>query len=638
MPTSFPYRYSGDYIFIDTGPNRLAILDSETFDEIHSLEYKRSTYSTFQALDDMLYMTNKRADSPGAIAKVDPESGEIDSLILIDKKIKDFEVKSFDDCLYLVVTTKDGIFGYKQKPADVVTEPVLYEYSKEPFGFHPALIRDANIGYSEAENIGVCWTRPSLYAYQFIIQPDISKEIYDFRMHDRLYGETPDNISILGNILPDISGKGAREKDHPDYMKKGSYEPIDIAAYEKFVRATIERYDGDGINDMPGLTNPVKFWQVDNEPPRDGKDDFAVLQEITYKAIKEACPDCQVMIGGATGFPDAFDKNFKAYSKILDDLDGKYIDIFDFHWYGDAFGDYRELGTSLELIRKTLDETGFSDIPIWITEMGAYSGDPVDFGKLELPPQTEQMQAIDYFKRFIYPVSLGIEKVFPAFGLIEGFKQDDAYFDHTGLIYDGKLSDDLGKGVKKLGYWTYKYMTESLTGSDWDTLTEIYAKDGVYGYKIIKDGNPLWIFWWDWFEDSTLETKEVSVSLDNIFGTVELVEVVPNTQTGKELQDSDYPNFFATKQKEINEGQLNLELGMNPVIIEITDLKETIEIKYQIDKYSIRWMVWIIQSVSTPVVKDGRTTPPARFVTEPLGKEMLVGMVKKRRSSVFLVM
>ena len=39
---------------------------------------------------------------------------------------------------------------------------------------------------------------------------------------------------------------------------------------------------------------------------------------------------------------------------------------------------------------------------------------------------------------------------------MDGFKGDDGYFDHTGLIYDGEDSGDLGLGVKKLAYYTYK--------------------------------------------------------------------------------------------------------------------------------------------------------------------------------------
>ncbi|KAF5436221.1 hypothetical protein C5S36_00880, partial [Candidatus Methanophagaceae archaeon] len=59
----------------------------------------------------------------------------------------------------------------------------------------------------------------------------------------------------------------------------------------------------------------------------------------------------------------------------------------------------------------------------------------------------------------------------------------DGYFDHTGLIYDGQGSNDLGLGVKKLSYYTYKLMTEKLECSNWNNIETIQESDNVYVYK-----------------------------------------------------------------------------------------------------------------------------------------------------------
>ncbi|MBI5367041.1 MAG: hypothetical protein HZA54_08385 [Planctomycetes bacterium] len=37
-------------------------------------------------------------------------------------------------------------------------------------------------------------------------------------------------------------------------------------AHLTFVRAAVERYGGDGVDDMPGLRVPIRPWQVENEP------------------------------------------------------------------------------------------------------------------------------------------------------------------------------------------------------------------------------------------------------------------------------------------------------------------------------------------------------------------------------------
>ena len=65
----------------------------------------------------------------------------------------------------------------------------------------------------------------------------------------------------------------------------------------------MERYDGDGVDDMPNLKSPIKYWQVENEPDLSSKDidGFVNLQKITYIALKSACPDCKVLMGGMAG-------------------------------------------------------------------------------------------------------------------------------------------------------------------------------------------------------------------------------------------------------------------------------------------------------------------------------------------------
>ena len=44
------------------------------------------------------------------------------------------------------------------------------------------------------------------------------------------------------------------------------YVPADLAAFRTCVTRLVERYDGDGVEDMPGLVRPIRFWEVDNEP------------------------------------------------------------------------------------------------------------------------------------------------------------------------------------------------------------------------------------------------------------------------------------------------------------------------------------------------------------------------------------
>ena len=452
-----------------------------------------------------------------------------------------------------------------------------------PFGFHPAGIFKPgyqNNGFADAESIGVKWTRQGVNAFWFLIQPDLNETTFDFTMYDQQWLAVPEGMNILANIAP----QGNIDEG---YCEPGSYLPIDSTKYVRFVRATVERYDGDGIDDMPGLVNPIRRWQVGNEPNARILSGFAELQRLTYQAIKSACSDCVVLNGGIAGLGmisgSDYVTNFETdYKPILTALAGQYVDVFDFHWYGNATGDYRLRNPDggqdvLAHLQAALAETGFpDDMPIWITEMGSYSGDP---GPMPFPPfsdlpfQTEGQQAGDFVKRHVYSLAWGVKKIFPAFGLIEGFKYDDGYFDYTGLIYDGTGSNDLGLGVKKLAYFSYKLMTEKLEGSNWDniqTLTD--GTDNVYAYKFTRaeTGEPVYVAWWDWFDEpgySEGDTKIISIEVGDV-DSVRVTRAVPDAESGVDLNENDYPAFFTSETRPVINGAATITLGENPVFVE----------------------------------------------------------------------
>ena len=53
-------------------------------------------------------------------------------------------------------------------------------------------------------------------------------------------------------------------------------------------------------------------------------------------------------------------------------------------------------------------------------------------------------------------------------------------------------------------------MVEVLEGSDWDNIETIQEKDGVYVYKFMKGGQPIWVVW----NDNASE-KEITISSVN---------------------------------------------------------------------------------------------------------------------------
>ncbi|MFQ5605872.1 MAG: hypothetical protein ACE5HS_21590 [bacterium] len=50
--------------------------------------------------------------------------------------------------------------------------------------------------------------------------------------------------------------------------------------------------------------------------------------------------------------------------------------------------------------------------------------------------------------------------------------------------------------------------------------------------------------------------------------SVKITEAVSNAESGVDLSDEDYPNFFATKTRQVSNSIATITLGKNPVFVE----------------------------------------------------------------------
>lgn len=87
--------------------------------------------------------------------------------------------------------------------------------------------------------------------------------------------------------------------------------PLDMDAWRAFVAAVVERYDGDGQNDMPGLRAPVRLWQAANEYVSDtnasggwagSNADLLTYVNAAHDAVKSADPTAKFVLGGTAAF------------------------------------------------------------------------------------------------------------------------------------------------------------------------------------------------------------------------------------------------------------------------------------------------------------------------------------------------
>lgn len=248
---------------------------------------------------------------------------------------------------------------------------------------------------------GGAWVRPHPGAFVWDMMQKSKNGEIDFSLSDEIVGNlTSNNLGVLATIWPfaDWDQKNlanandckveANDEFLPKNDKKGrgSYlpqyrcKPADWTAYESWVAKVVERYDGDGVDDMPGLKLPIKYWEVMNEPdltspPEDnGRLDFwkgnavdyAELLVKTSSAIKSADIGANVLIAGAAGG----DKQFlDFYRTVFVNEDARTaFDIGNVHCISN---DQQSHDFNVVAYKNMLAEFGISQ-PVWVTEAEAF--------------------------------------------------------------------------------------------------------------------------------------------------------------------------------------------------------------------------------------------------------------------------
>jgi len=158
-------------------------------------------------------------------------------------------------------------------------------------------------------------------------------------------------------------GRSPFGKRFTKYLSK----PCSMDNYKTFLLTLVDRYDGDGVNDMPGLTKPIIYWEIMNEPEfrmffKGTEDEFVEIFNFSSKLIKAKQKEAVIIMAGAAGMFTESKKFWKsALPKIKD-----HFDIANMHHITPPdgkcdkdfwVGEFSELLQSLNI-----------DKPIWVTE------------------------------------------------------------------------------------------------------------------------------------------------------------------------------------------------------------------------------------------------------------------------------
>jgi hypothetical protein len=309
--------------------------------------------------------------------------------------------------------------------------------------------------------------------------------------------------------------------------------PDDMADHVAQIRATVSSH------------RTIGAWLVVNEADlnwQEGPSKYADYFIKTSGAIKQECPSCVVVLSLAGGVIDGVlrPNGLDFFEAALANGVGPYFDVLDVHFQGQA-DDYVDLAVMIAAYREAMQGHELPDKPIWLTELGTYDGDPLEICPIDKPDcilhptpfQSERQQASGLIKRYVYGLSLGIERMFWT-TIIEWGEYggtNDGYFSHVGLINNPDGADKVSH--KKLAYYWYKKMVALLAGSAWDDVRILQDAGGLHVYELHKSAKKVWVAW----QDGALGAQ---ATIDGVAaGQVRVTEGVASYESGADVRDFD---------------------------------------------------------------------------------------------------
>jgi len=409
----------------------------------------------------------------------------------------------------------------------------------------------------------------------------------------------------------------------PSLGNKGSTLPKEEFAdeYVAFVKAFVERYDGDGVDDAPGLLYPVHHYGLEREFtgywPSDAAD-YIQLAELAYPAIHEADPQAEVMTVAILmgdvfdGDPDQTELNRrlstpqKGIRKSVPEIQKilaacEYYDIIDFH----SLGDYVEIIPTTTWLREQLEMNGCDPKPIWVGDgfsmsaLVGYGGQPawpgtdenldqvIETLQLVANPKVDghteaktwlyKLMAEGLVKKITVSAGVGLRGI--NIGNLEDWKTNLPAIDAAsvplvgasmfmGMMDTRVTQQQSGQGLppyrKATGpprptFYALKLANEKL--SDFTSVEKIDLGDNVWAYKFSRPSGPLWVLWYDtgsiYFPGETPPDININLPFEDAGA---LITFTP-TEIGLESPD--------TSEKAPEGGILTFTLDQTPIFIEI---------------------------------------------------------------------
>lgn len=396
-------------------------------------------------------------------------------------------------------------------------------------------------------------------------------------------------------------------------------DPEYMDDYEEFVFNLVERYDGDGDRDMPGLKTPTLHYTVAEEWTgyfEGTAEDYLRILTAAHRAIKRANPDALVglvdffLVDVFDGSPSPEEIERRAakdhflrhpMSEVRELL--RHPDLFDIVEIH-SLGDYTELYPTAEWLRAEMRKHGY-DKPIWVGDSLAVSSLLMGTGAAALLPTAKDS---DFFT--LAPIRQ--QDALRTLGWLEAFKnakspQHDAairwwralqaaetvkkvavaiHAGYAGMNLAWLVESPLTQTPRVTGSWgyqglvdaTYNFLTKTwnvaglypafhtygLAIRKLDGYTSVERLDlggSIYAYRFVVGGKPVYVLWREagrlYFPDEE-EPPPVQVKIPFDAPRALLTHIITQIgQTEPQMETLTVEN-----------GQLTLSLGSEPVFVE----------------------------------------------------------------------
>lgn len=367
------------------------------------------------------------------------------------------------------------------------------------------------------------------------------------------------------DVLPVL----ALHRDAAGQAEQGrAYVPRDLAPFAAWVRAVVERYDGDGEADMPRLRFRIGAWQVGEAPDQlvaleDGRyatiDDYVRVLEAAAGAVHGADATAQVVLGAVTSLHED-DNGVVLLDAVLAAPVAASVDVLAFEHLPRSLSSV-ELRDAVKGVRQRA-----GDRPIWCTLSCSYSR-YTPRNAMRDRGATEETQGTDLVRRYSYMLANGVERIYEAGITEEGPDKWKRRTYHSGL-----RSHD---GAPKLAYSAHRLLVRIFSAMDLEKSTTL--RDGqddmvVLQFQRRRGLGLVYVLWWDYAATQAYKTKTLEPDIATQISlklTDEIVEV------GEMVQGAIGP--FKTALVRPQEGELQIPMQRIPVLLQARAADTTAE-------------------------------------------------------------